>query len=46
MIVALMRKMQPQFFAFDPKTGSVAWEKERNYKTPPECDHKCHSHID
>ena len=25
--------------AFDPQDGEVAWKKERNYKTPPECDH-------
>ncbi len=39
LIVALMRKGNSWLLAFDPKTGSVAWEKERNYKTPPECDH-------
>ena len=39
LIVALMRKGNSWLLAFDPKTGQVAWEKERNYKTPPECDH-------
>ncbi len=39
LIVALMRKGNSWLLAFDPKTGAVAWEKERNYKTPPECDH-------
>ena len=39
LIVALMRKGNSWLLAFDPKTGKVAWEKERNYKTPPECDH-------
>ena len=39
LIVALMRKGNSWLLAFDPKNGEVAWEKERNYKTPPECDH-------
>ena len=39
LIVALMRKGNSWLLAFDPKTGAVAWKKERNYKTPPECDH-------
>ena len=39
LIVALMRKGNSWLLAFDPMTGAVAWEKERNYKTPPECDH-------
>ena len=39
LIVALMRKGNSWLLAFDPKTGQVTWEKERNYKTPPECDH-------
>ena len=39
LIVALMRKGNSWLLAFDPMTGQVAWEKERNYKTPPECDH-------
>ena len=39
LIVALMRKGNSWLLAFDPKTGKVAWKKERNYKTPPECDH-------
>ena len=39
LIVALMRKGNSWLLAFDPKIGAVAWEKERNYKTPPECDH-------
>ena len=39
LVVALMRKGNSWILAFDPKTGQVAWEKERNYKTPPECDH-------
>ena len=39
LIVALMRKGNSWLLAFDPKTGAVAWEKERNYNTPPECDH-------
>jgi len=39
LIVALMRKGNSWLLAFDPMTGEVAWEKERNYKTPPECDH-------
>ena len=39
LIVALMRKGNSWLLAFDPKTRAVAWEKERNYKTPPECDH-------
>ena len=25
--------------AFEPKSGRVAWKVERNYQTPPECDH-------
>jgi outer membrane protein assembly factor BamB len=39
LIVALMRNGNSWLLAFDPKTGAVVWEKERNYKTPPECDH-------
>ncbi|MEC8043133.1 MAG: PQQ-binding-like beta-propeller repeat protein [Verrucomicrobiota bacterium] len=39
LIVALMRKGNSWLLAFDPKNGEVAWEKERNYETPPECDH-------
>ena len=39
LIVALMRKGNSWLLAFDRMTGAVAWEKERNYKTPPECDH-------
>jgi outer membrane protein assembly factor BamB len=39
LIVALMRKGNSWLLAFDPKSGEVAWKKERNYQTPPECDH-------
>ena len=38
-IVALMRKGNSWLLAFDPSSGEVAWKKERNYPTPPECDH-------
>ena len=38
-IVALMRKGNSWLLAFDPSSGEVAWKKERNYQTPPECDH-------
>ena len=38
-IVALMRKNNSWLIAFDPKNGRVAWKVERNYETPPECDH-------
>ena len=38
-IVALMRKNNSWLIAFDPKSGRVAWKVERNYETPPECDH-------
>ena len=39
LIVALMRKGNSWLLAFEPKSGEVAWKKERNYRTPPECDH-------
>ena len=39
LIVALMRKGNSWLLAFDPSSGEVAWKKERNYQTPPECDH-------
>jgi outer membrane protein assembly factor BamB len=39
LIVALMRKGNSWLLAFDPSSGEVAWKKERNYPTPPECDH-------
>ena len=39
LIVALMRKGNSWLLAFDPENGKVAWKKERNYQTPPECDH-------
>ena len=39
LIVALMRKGNSWLLAFDPQDGEVVWKKERNYKTPPECDH-------
>lgn len=39
LIVALMRKGNSWLLAFDPTSGEVAWKKERNYETPPECDH-------
>jgi len=38
-IVALMRKNNSWLVAYEPKTGKVAWKVERNYETPPECDH-------
>ena len=38
-IVALMRKNNSWLIAFEPKSGRVAWKVERNYQTPPECDH-------
>ncbi len=38
-VVALMRKNNSWLIAFDPKNGKVAWKIERNYETPPECDH-------
>ena len=39
LIVALMRKGNSWLLAFEPSSGEVAWKKERNYETPPECDH-------
>ena len=39
LFIALMRKGNSWLLAFEPKTGKVAWKKERNYDTPPECDH-------
>jgi outer membrane protein assembly factor BamB len=38
-IVALMRKNNSWLVAYEPKTGKIAWKVERNYETPPECDH-------
>ena len=39
LVVTLMRKGNSWLLAFDPKSGEVVWKKERNYQTPPECDH-------
>ncbi|MGE4551243.1 MAG: PQQ-binding-like beta-propeller repeat protein [Opitutales bacterium] len=38
-IVALMRQNNSWLLAFDQISGEVVWKVERNYKTPPECDH-------
>ena len=34
-----MRKGNSWIIAFDKDNGEVSWEVERNYDTPPECDH-------
>ncbi len=39
LIIALMRKGNSWLLAFDQTTGEVVWKKERNFQTPPECDH-------
>ena len=38
-VVALMRQNNSWLLAFDQASGEIAWKVERNYKTPPECDH-------
>jgi outer membrane protein assembly factor BamB len=38
-VVALMRKNNSWLVAHDLKSGEVVWKIERNYETPPECDH-------
>ncbi len=38
-VVALMRNRNSWVIAFDKKNGKVAWQVERNYETPTECDH-------
>ena len=38
-VVALMRKGNSWIIAFNKESGEVSWEVERNYDTPPECDH-------
>ena len=34
-----MRKGNSWIIAFDKESGEVSWQVERNYDTPPECDH-------